>query len=534
MTAATERHSSFSENQYSSLPSFIYLFLFVFAVEEVQNEQMSDNSPLNGVIHCYTRNPWEIFHFFFYLDKPDGLRSGVKRGALNLLTGVASGFTGGYGFAASSLKGSRILSKMLCFLFVFSASSATGAVCGASQVCRGLTASLQWSMNETRRMLDRKAVDNGMEAGTFLNLRVAFAELPSTDADLEQKAFQAYVQCQQQENTNSSRIELMNHGGTETTHRDCGQPDGQNNHGGEYHQGKPYLNTTSTYYSVLGVSSTETTENITQAYRSLALKKHPDRVGNTPAAVEAFQEINAAYKVLSNPIQREAYNTMLRNGLVGGPETGSFTGNNNASLPNAVNVSSVLHDPLFSAAEPLIGQLPIFLLTMPCHFYTRELRKELEHRFKIRLAHRITEYIEAGSRAQQEFVLLVSDLAGFPSGKKLLLFVAEEYSRVAMKFSSHLLWKNVTVFSSMHRGWSWVRNIFTLGKALHHISGASTLEEDFVTSLIFSLSERQIRETVREASLMALHDTSITKEEQARRAQGLKQLSSLIYDRCAC
>jgi curved DNA-binding protein len=57
------------------------------------------------------------------------------------------------------------------------------------------------------------------------------------------------------------------------------------------------------YYQTLGVPKTATAADIKQAYRSLAMKHHPDRGGN----VEKFQEIQEAYAVLSDDAKRQQY-----------------------------------------------------------------------------------------------------------------------------------------------------------------------------------------------------------------------------------
>ncbi|CAM44223.1 putative chaperone protein DNAj [Leishmania braziliensis MHOM/BR/75/M2904] len=57
-------------------------------------------------------------------------------------------------------------------------------------------------------------------------------------------------------------------------------------------------------YKTLGVSMKSTVEDVTRAYRRLALKYHPDR---NPDGVEAFKEISNAYAVLSDPERRAMY-----------------------------------------------------------------------------------------------------------------------------------------------------------------------------------------------------------------------------------
>ena len=53
-------------------------------------------------------------------------------------------------------------------------------------------------------------------------------------------------------------------------------------------------------YKVLGVSSTDSIEEITKAYRKLAKKYHPDLNQNDPGAARKMSEINAAYEQIKS------------------------------------------------------------------------------------------------------------------------------------------------------------------------------------------------------------------------------------------
>ena len=63
------------------------------------------------------------------------------------------------------------------------------------------------------------------------------------------------------------------------------------------------------YYEILGVSKTASMQEIKKAYRSLALKYHPDRVpaDQKKSAEEKFKEISEAYGVLSDAQKRKMY-----------------------------------------------------------------------------------------------------------------------------------------------------------------------------------------------------------------------------------
>jgi curved DNA-binding protein len=57
------------------------------------------------------------------------------------------------------------------------------------------------------------------------------------------------------------------------------------------------------YYDTLGVKSTAEPDEIKRAYRKLASQHHPDKGGD----VKKFQEIEEAYRTLSDPQKRQQY-----------------------------------------------------------------------------------------------------------------------------------------------------------------------------------------------------------------------------------
>ncbi|MEK7814831.1 MAG: molecular chaperone DnaJ [Chloroflexota bacterium] len=68
------------------------------------------------------------------------------------------------------------------------------------------------------------------------------------------------------------------------------------------------------YYEVLGVSRTDSDEEIRKAFRKQALQYHPDR-NKSPDAEEKFKEINEAYQVLTDAKKRAQYDQLGHTGI---------------------------------------------------------------------------------------------------------------------------------------------------------------------------------------------------------------------------
>lgn len=65
-------------------------------------------------------------------------------------------------------------------------------------------------------------------------------------------------------------------------------------------------------YEELGVSADASRDDIATAYRARAKELHPDAHPQDPAAAERFNQVSAAYRILSDPVARSRYDTERR------------------------------------------------------------------------------------------------------------------------------------------------------------------------------------------------------------------------------
>ncbi|MEM7412276.1 MAG: molecular chaperone DnaJ [Myxococcota bacterium] len=105
------------------------------------------------------------------------------------------------------------------------------------------------------------------------------------------------------------------------------------------------------FYEILGVSRDADADALKKAYRAIAMRDHPDRNPDDPAAEERFKEASEAYAVLSDPEKRQAYDRFGHAGVgAGGPGAGGFQ--DFGDLGNFTDLFDDLFGDLFGGRRP--------------------------------------------------------------------------------------------------------------------------------------------------------------------------------------
>jgi len=138
------------------------------------------------------------------------------------------------------------------------------------------------------------------------------------------------------------------------------------------------------YYELLEIEKGASEREIKKAYRAMALKYHPDKIGSgaseeeKDAAQERFMRVSKAYDVLSDEMIRNRYNKLLKSGYY---EYDEKTWNNFVydNSPNAPGFSSV--DTPWWLDILMTILLATFVLLLPLYMMRKEqLRKQKQEK----------------------------------------------------------------------------------------------------------------------------------------------------------
>lgn len=125
------------------------------------------------------------------------------------------------------------------------------------------------------------------------------------------------------------------------------------------------------HYQTLGLAPGATAEQIKKAFRKLALDLHPDKTGNDPGLSVRFSEIQRAYEVLSDPLQKiqflqerwlrkaQGQNTTVATGDLAGwiKECLALEKNTTTQAPDRIDQQSLHHQIAKLASQEKIDSL---------------------------------------------------------------------------------------------------------------------------------------------------------------------------------
>lgn len=111
-------------------------------------------------------------------------------------------------------------------------------------------------------------------------------------------------------------------------------------------------------YDILSITPNATVEEISKAYKRIALKCHPDKTNHDPQLTEKFKQVTRAYEILKDVKSRGIYDKYGDPGLSGsGPSTTQFT-NSSDILSQMWNQMERQFDHTFSTFYEQFEQFP--------------------------------------------------------------------------------------------------------------------------------------------------------------------------------